>query len=194
MIDAAGIMIGSTLALESEQRFRSPYQRRQKGYLRLVPHSSVVAYILMTPEMRNFRNPGREHVKILVSTQNTQGQCANDFCFVPDGELLIFGPICQRDAVAPDGPCGCGRSLFGMYSLGGTTTMMVQDLSISPSHYYKEIRESVVRSGYDLKPTTLKRLYDVLTTAASRFESGHSRVQNRHFLQSLIPMQGFSPL
>lgn len=71
-------------------------------------------------------------MKLLVSTTSTQGQRANDFCFVPEGELVHwFGLVCGKDTDGqtgvpdPDGPCGCGRSFVGLESQKGTTTARV---------------------------------------------------------------------
>ena len=63
--------------------------------------------------------------KILVSTKDTQGQRSNDFCYVPEGEPVRFGIICDRDKGRPDGGCGCARSLIGIYCGKGTTTFKV---------------------------------------------------------------------
>jgi hypothetical protein len=53
-------------------------------------------------------------MKLLVSTTETQGQRKNDFCFVPEGEILVFAFECDRDRGNPDGPCGCARSMSGV--------------------------------------------------------------------------------
>lgn len=63
-------------------------------------------------------------MKLLISTHCTQGQRPDDFCFVPEGELLRFA---LQHTVCRDS-CGCGRAMFGMQSRKGTTTMLVADL------------------------------------------------------------------
>lgn len=64
-------------------------------------------------------------MKVLVSTSRTQGQRKNDFCGVPDGELVTFGSECDGEAV--DGSCGCRRAMTGMDSLKSTTTFLVEE-------------------------------------------------------------------
>ena len=66
-------------------------------------------------------------MKVLVCTRETQGQRKNDFCHVPEGELLkVGGSECDREDV--DGACGCRRSFVGMMSNFATTTAKVIDI------------------------------------------------------------------
>lgn len=62
---------------------------------------------------------------VLVSTSRTQGQRKNDFCWVPEGEMVTFGSECDGEAV--DGHCGCRRAMTGMDSMKSTTTFLVED-------------------------------------------------------------------
>jgi len=64
-------------------------------------------------------------MKVLVATNETQGQRRNDFHHAETGELVRFGSECDREAV--DGKCGCRRSMSGMTSQKATTTMTVED-------------------------------------------------------------------
>lgn len=64
-------------------------------------------------------------MKVLVSTAETQGQRENDFCYVPEGEIVMLGFICDRDVNDPDGECSCNRCLIGTKCLKGTTTFKV---------------------------------------------------------------------
>lgn len=63
------------------------------------------------------------HLKVLVSTRETQGQRANDFCFVDEDEVVVTGPVCGGET--PDGGCGCARSFEGIRESTGTTTFKV---------------------------------------------------------------------
>ena len=49
-------------------------------------------------------------MKVLVATRNTQGQRGNDFCFVPEGEIVAF-PAAECTGEKIDGSCGCRRSV-----------------------------------------------------------------------------------
>ena len=64
-------------------------------------------------------------MKILVSTKETQGQRKNDFCHVPEGEIVTFATECDGESV--DGNCGCRRSMVGVESLSATTTIKIVD-------------------------------------------------------------------
>ena len=65
-------------------------------------------------------------MKVLVATRNTQGQRGNDFCFVPEGEIVAF-PAAECTGEKIDGSCGCRRSMEGIKSHKATTTVMVAD-------------------------------------------------------------------
>lgn len=67
-------------------------------------------------------------MKILVATKQTQGTRKNDFCFVPEDEIVIFSVECASDGGNPDGACGCLRSMCGISCRKATTTMKVVDL------------------------------------------------------------------
>ena len=92
-------------------------------------------------------------MKVLVSTQETQGERDNDHCFVPDGELLTFGMEC--DGAAVDDKCGCRRGLVSMGEGGATTTMEVVD------------RPDLTRAGY-IKLWMTKQLRDGWLTSKGK--------------------------
>ena len=69
---------------------------------------------------------------VLVATYKTQGARSSDFCFMPEGELVYYGVNCDKDGNDPDGPCGCLRSLCGVSCHRGTTTVIVQEVALSP--------------------------------------------------------------
>ena len=68
-------------------------------------------------------------MKLLVATTETQGQRNNDFCFVPEGEIVHFTLECDGETV--DGGCGCRRSMSGLKSHKATTTMKCVDVEIT---------------------------------------------------------------
>ncbi|MBK7400012.1 MAG: hypothetical protein IPJ34_28105 [Myxococcales bacterium] len=86
-------------------------------------------------------------MKVLVSTNETQGQRENDFCFVPEGELVFFGSgECSNERA--DGACGCRRSLAGVRSLKGTTTFAVRDLDLDEDAVVEAIHRAWVKGGF----------------------------------------------
>lgn len=87
-------------------------------------------------------------MKLFVSTCETQGTRPNDFCFVPDGELLTFGAFeCTNEGV--DDACGCARSLCGVKDAKGTTTMRVMRWPAgSRSRLVEEVRQAYIRAGF----------------------------------------------
>lgn len=68
-------------------------------------------------------------LKYLTSTTETQGKRKNDFCFVPEGEILKFG--FEEDGEDIDGKCGCRRSMVGIDCFKATTTMKVTELNLT---------------------------------------------------------------
>ena len=79
-------------------------------------------------------------MKILISTQETQGYRDNDFCFVPEGEIVAIGITCDHDKNDPDGNCGCYRDFNGAKCGLGTTTAKVIDTSMLFEEYLDIIR------------------------------------------------------
>lgn len=68
-------------------------------------------------------------MKLLVATTQTQGQRKNDFCFVPEDEIVHFATECDREEI--DGPCGCKRSMSGLKTKKATTTMKCAEVEIT---------------------------------------------------------------
>jgi hypothetical protein len=85
-------------------------------------------------------------VKVLVATKTSQGQRANDYCWVPEGEIVLFGSECDREDV--DGSCGCRRALCGIESGKATTTMQVAEIDITPVELKRQVRNSLIRGGW----------------------------------------------
>ena len=89
-------------------------------------------------------------MKVLVSTCKSQGKRKNDFCYVPEGELVRLGMEC--DGGKPDDSCGCSRSMVGMTCAKGTTTMKVVEMpAMTPALLKDELLASLISSGW-VKP------------------------------------------
>lgn len=85
-------------------------------------------------------------MNVFVATEKTQGQRASDFCFVPNGELVTFGMVCDgNDAI--DGGCGCQRSLTGIKCLKGTTTVEVVECGLKVNELALTIKEGSYDGG-----------------------------------------------
>lgn len=110
-------------------------------------------------------------MKVLVATSRTQGDDPGDFTWVPDGELVYLGFVCDRDRRDPDGGCGCGRAFHGMTSHVGTTTAEVWDDPIMTAELYTRLlRSALTAAGYGEIPDA-----DIATEAAELLEiaAGH---------------------
>jgi len=91
-------------------------------------------------------------MKIIVATKEMQGQRKNDFCWVPEGEIVHFSFECDGETV--DGSCGCRRSMAGVECNKSTTTMKVVELPVLEEtllfqlrdHYIKNWKMSVARA------------------------------------------------
>lgn len=88
-------------------------------------------------------------IRLLVSTTITQGWRDSDFCYVPEGEILIYGFECDRDGEDIDGSCGCKRALRGIKSDTATTTFRVEAF---PGMKVKDlkamVKEYLFRNGW----------------------------------------------
>jgi len=85
----------------------------------------------------------------LISTKETQGQRDNDFCWTDDEELVVFGNQCDSDVnVGPDGGCGCMRSMTGVETRKGTTTVKVAEVDLTVESLADAIVESDKRAGW----------------------------------------------
>jgi hypothetical protein len=114
-------------------------------------------------------------MKVLVSTTKTQGARNNDFCFVPEGEILHFGSECDGESV--DGGCGCRRSLGGIDCHKATTTMKVVEMELTPSGLADKMFEYLRSAGWvsDDNPRTRRwaqQEADAVIEVAEYFEVG----------------------
>lgn len=87
-------------------------------------------------------------MKILIATRQSQGYRDNDFMWAHEGEPVMMPNVCNLDKDHVDGPCGCSRSLTGLYSRKGTTSAMVEDWpELTPALYLLMTYRSMQRSG-----------------------------------------------
>lgn len=89
-------------------------------------------------------------MKVLVATEETQGRRGNDFCHVPEGELVMDGGSeCSREGI--DGRCGCRRSFVGLKSHKATTTARVVNVVLTdrdrPGETDEDVLERMVRES-----------------------------------------------
>jgi len=86
-------------------------------------------------------------MKILVSTKDTQGKRNNDFCFVPENEIVIY-PFFECGSGSLDDDCGCKRSLCGIKSMTVTTTFKVVDMAISKKGFVQLYKKAMINAGF----------------------------------------------
>ena len=85
-------------------------------------------------------------MKIFISTKRGQGERKNDFCFVPEGEMVRFGSQCDGEEV--DGSCGCRRSMCGVIEGKATTTFKVSNVKKTKKDFEEVIRKSLKTGGW----------------------------------------------
>ncbi len=92
-------------------------------------------------------------MKVLVATEETQGQRKTDFCWTEEGELVCFGSECTDETI--DGECGCRRSLCGVRTGKGTTTFrVVEREELSPGGLVALLAANLVAGRwYDSRET-----------------------------------------
>lgn len=83
-------------------------------------------------------------MKLMVATKLTQKQEANDYSFVPDGEIVTFGsgPCCNAEK------CGCNRGMIGTSCNTGTTTMLIEDVEITEEELIGVLMDNFVSAGW----------------------------------------------
>lgn len=85
-------------------------------------------------------------MKLLVSTTKTQGHRANDFCWLPEGEIVYEGFKCGSGYA--DDECGCRRSLAGVTTHKASTTFIVADLPFTPAKLRALVKRSLKEAGW----------------------------------------------
>ena len=107
-------------------------------------------------------------MKIIVATKETQGQKQGDFCFVPEGEIVMVGDCdCLHEG------CDCSRSMVGILCKMGTTTIMVIESDLTRDDFRRQITEankSFEELGVD--GSVYEELADALLELAKEFPAG----------------------
>jgi len=80
-------------------------------------------------------------MKVLVATKEGQGIRKNDFCWVPEGEIVHFGFECDGDKDDIDGCCGCRRAMVGIDCAKATTTMKVMELPVKRRDITEQLKK-----------------------------------------------------
>ena len=92
-------------------------------------------------------------IKCMICTKETQGQRESDFCLATDGEIVRYGNLCCSDLKLDSG-CGCARSLIGVDSGKGTTTMKIVELDMTKEEYLEKIKDSIKLTDDDASEET----------------------------------------
>ncbi|GAA3751510.1 DUF7715 family protein [Micromonospora maritima] len=87
-------------------------------------------------------------MKVLVATRRGQGERPGDFTWVPEGELVFPGFVCDTDRLNPEGGCGCGRALAGVESAKATTTAEVVERDLTFEQLQEIIANALLRQGW----------------------------------------------
>lgn len=102
--------------------------------------------------------------RAFVATTETQGLRKNDFCFVPEGELLTFPTMICTGEWADD-RCGCNRSLCGVKSHTATTTAQVVDIG-NHNALVDAIYTGLITGGWGTYSSKTDLLAEAIETAA----------------------------
>jgi hypothetical protein len=117
-------------------------------------------------------------MRVLVATEQTQGDRGDDYSWATPGELVMFGVICASDLRGTGRDCGCGRAFAGLHSERATTTAEVAEWAGTLDDLYLAFRDSLDRGGWlqhgtpdDAEEMIRVTLMDVLLVA-DRYEVG----------------------
>lgn len=108
---------------------------------------------------------------VFVSTTETQGQRTNDFCYVPEGELVI-PPSFTCSSETTDGPCGSKRSWGGVTCHKATTTMKVAKWTEGRAELDHAIATSLQDAGYLATTQYVNFVATTIIDEASNFTVG----------------------
>jgi hypothetical protein len=107
-------------------------------------------------------------VRIIVATKEKQGEKEGDFCFVPEGEIVMVGDCdCLHEG------CDCSRSMVGIVCKMGTTTMMVVESDLTREDFRRQIREANEGfEGLGVDGSVYEEQADALLELAKQFKTG----------------------
>ncbi len=87
-------------------------------------------------------------MRVLVATEETQGDREDDYAWATPGELVMFGVICASDLRGTGRGCGCGRAFAGLHSQRATTTAQVAEWPGNLDDLVLAFRDSLTRGGW----------------------------------------------
>lgn len=103
-------------------------------------------------------------MKVLVATEEGQGQRPNDFQWSTEGELVYIGFVCDRDVGNPDGACGCSRAFAGLETHKAGTTAKVIQRDWTWNDYREAVRAGLVDAGWMDASDTVSEILDEAMT------------------------------
>ena len=87
-------------------------------------------------------------VNVLISTTQSQGDRPDDFCWVPEGELVArYGMVCDSERPGMPG-CGCGRAFGGFTSHRSTTSAMVVASDLTEAAWRARLHQTLLDTGW----------------------------------------------
>ena len=87
-------------------------------------------------------------VNVLISTTQSQGDRPDDFCWVPEGELVgRYGMVCDSERPGMPG-CGCGRAFGGFTSHRSTTSAMVVASDLTEAQWRARLHQTLLDTGW----------------------------------------------
>lgn len=87
-------------------------------------------------------------MRVLMATEETQGDRGDDYSWATPGELVMFGVICASDLRGTGRGCGCGRAFAGLHSERATTTAQVAEWAGSLDDLCLAFRDSLAKGGW----------------------------------------------
>jgi len=106
-------------------------------------------------------------MKVLIATNEKQGERENDFSFTNEGEFVKFGMECDGEEI--DGSCGCRRSVAGFDTLRGTTTFKVVEEDITEDKFIELYKESDKKAGWNFEDKDMTKMAKELISIAQSF-------------------------
>jgi len=86
-------------------------------------------------------------MKVFVATKEKQGERASDFFWAREGELVTFGSVCGNGRCDVDDGCGCQRSMIGVATRKGTTTVkVVSKRTLTEDDYIRSLLASFCKA------------------------------------------------
>ena len=109
---------------------------------------------------------------VLVSTKKTQGQRDNDFSWPEEGDLVTYGFACDTDE-HPDDFCGCRRSMSGLSTRQGTTTVEVVERDMTIDDLVQKMIESDKQAGFStVDEDEIREIAEDLVSVAIEYGEG----------------------